>query len=363
MSDTKRKAAPVESSPALLAYLDELVEHLWRLIPGAIRGSDADAIHDARVATRRLKAALDLLESAIDHRRLRPFARTLRKLRKRLGPLRDLDVMGDHLRELKKEADEERLIAITWLEVRIDELRKLAVNEARDTAPPGKMLAKLGTWWGVRDDISEAAAVTDSLLADSLSRQIATFAKESNRLVAPMSSDAADAVVDRVDPHAIRIAGKSLRYTLEMARVQGFAFSGDVMKSFKRMQDSLGLWHDFIVLTERMLSISGDEQLAHHDAPTQRAILGLSQVTLRSAEEQLDKFAALWIEKGVAINEAIVRASAGASAGPSTDPDSSSEIVSDAPPAINESQTDRDPSDSEGTADREEISPDAPEAA
>src|SRR3954470_24134003 len=89
--------------PPLLAYLDELVENLRRLIPSAIRGNDADAIHDARVATRRLKAALDLLETAIDQRRLRPFAKTLRKLRRRLGPLRDLDVMGDHLRELKKD--------------------------------------------------------------------------------------------------------------------------------------------------------------------------------------------------------------------------------------------------------------------
>ncbi|MBC8106534.1 MAG: CHAD domain-containing protein [Anaerolineae bacterium] len=350
MSHEKHENDP--APPALLTYLDELVEHLRRLIPGAIRGSDADAIHDARVATRRLKAALDLLETAIDHRRLRPFANTLRKLRRRLGPLRDLDVMGDHLRELAKDADPDRATAIDWLEVRVEEFRKGAVSDARDTAPPGKMLAKLGTWWGVRDDISEATAITNSLLSDSLARQIATFAKESNRLVAPLSSDEPSTIVgERVDPHAIRIAGKSLRYTLEMARVQGFAFSGEVMKSFKRMQDSLGLWHDFIVLTERMLSISGDEQLAHHDAPTQRAILGLAQVTLRRAEEQLDKFADLWIEKGVAITDAIARTSA------------SPDISADEQAALSEPQTGRDLSDSGRTADPEAPASDAPEAA
>src|SRR4051812_36369647 len=74
MPHAKHKDDP--TPPALLTYLDELVEHLRRLIPTAIRGSDADAIHDARVATRRLKAALDLLQTAIDHRRLRPFAKT-----------------------------------------------------------------------------------------------------------------------------------------------------------------------------------------------------------------------------------------------------------------------------------------------
>lgn len=341
-----------ESPSALLKYLDELVENLRRLIPSAIRGNDADAIHDARVATRRLKAALDLLETAIDQRRLRPFAKTLRKLRRRLGPLRDLDVMGDHLRELKKDADDDRGTGIAWLELRLDECRKGAVDDARHNAPPGKMLAKLGTWWGVRDDISEASDVTNSLLSDSLSRQMATFAKESNRLVAPLSGDDVSAsTTDRVDPHAIRIAGKSLRYTLEMARVQGFVFSADVMKSFKRMQDSLGLWHDFIVLTERMLSLSGDDQLAHHDAPTQRAILGLAQITLRRAEEQLDKFADLWIEKGVAITDAIARTSA------------SPDISADEQSALSEPQTDRDRSGSARTEDPEAPASDAPEAA
>jgi len=338
------------ASSALLTYLDELVEHLRRLIPGAIRGSDADAIHDARVATRRLKAALDLLETTIDHRRLRPFAKTLRKLRRRLGPLRDLDVMGGHLIELKKDANEEQVNAIAWLEVRLEELRKSAVHEARDTAPPGKMLAKLGTWWGVRDDIAEASNATNSLLSDSLSRQIATFAKESNRLVAPLSIEEATALSDRVDPHAIRIAGKSLRYTLEMARVQDFAFSGDVLKSFKHMQEALGLWHDFIVLTERMLSISGDEQLAHHDAPTQRAILGLAQVTLRKSEEQLDQFAGLWMEKGTSITDAISRIAA----------PNATKVAS---VVLSESQTDLDPCDSASSADPAAPASDAPEAA
>ena len=322
---------------ALPGYLDELVEGLRRLIPTAIRDNDVDAIHDARVATRRLKAALDLLETTIDHRRLRPFARTLRKLRRRLGPLRDLDVMGDHLIELKKDATDDQQKAIAWLEIRLQNARKLSVHDARDSAPPGKMLAKLGTWWGVRDDITAAADVTNSLLTDSLARQLATFSRESNRLISP------EPAADQLNPHAIRIAGKSLRYTLEMARVQGFDFDGDVFKSFKQMQDALGLWHDFIVLTERMLAISGGEQLAHHDAPTQRAILGLAQVTLRKSEDQLDRFAQLWTERGPAISDAIAR------------------VATDR--AASALQTDLDPSGSTRTADPAAQASDAPEAA
>jgi CHAD domain-containing protein len=177
-----------------------------------------------------------------------------------------------------------------------------------------------------------------------------TFAKESDRLVAPLSHEEARSLGEHVDPHAIRIAGKSLRYTLEMARVQSFEFSGDVLKSFKQMQDALGLWHDFIVLTERMLSISGDEQLAHHDAPMQRAVLGLAQVTLRKSEEQLDLFADRWLEKGTRIRDAIARIAAPGAT-------SASSVV------ITESQTDLDPSATTPSAGPAAPASDAPEAA
>jgi hypothetical protein len=110
---------------------------------------------------------------------------------------------------------------------------------------------------------------------------------------------------DPVDPHAIRIAGKSLRYTLEMAVAAGYVIPSEVMKSFKKMQDALGLWHDYVVLTERMLAMSSDAQLAHHDAATQRNILALAQVTLGRAERFLEKFAGLWKTRGEALSAAI----------------------------------------------------------
>ena len=54
----------------LLAYLDGLVEQLQKDTPKALRAFDADAIHDARVATRRLRAATDLLAPILHERQL-----------------------------------------------------------------------------------------------------------------------------------------------------------------------------------------------------------------------------------------------------------------------------------------------------
>jgi CHAD domain-containing protein len=286
----------------LLAYIDGLVETLRALVPLAIRENQEEAIHDARVSTRRLKAAIDLLQPALSEDHLKPFAKTLRKLRRRLGPLRDLDVMDGHLKELLARGATKHADAIAWLSFRLQVQREAARDEASGDAPATKVLAKLGQWWGLREEIAEACEtdVTDGLIRDSLSRQLAEFSKEANRLADPDPSGPS-----RVDPHAIRIAGKSLRYTLEMAKVDGHPLSGDVTKTFKRLQDALGLWHDYVVLTERMLAMCSDEQLAHHDAAAQRRVLALAQATLQLAERYLAKFAELWKSRGSDVSQAI----------------------------------------------------------
>ena len=53
----------------LLDYLDSLVENLRNLVSSAVAGEDVDAVHDARVATRRLKAATLLVDEIVSKAR------------------------------------------------------------------------------------------------------------------------------------------------------------------------------------------------------------------------------------------------------------------------------------------------------
>ena len=105
-----------------LAYLDELMEQLHKNVPKALRDFDGEAVHDARVATRRLKAAMELLAPVLSDHHRHPFEKVLKKLRKRLGPLRDLDVMIERLAEMSSNA------AARWL---CDELIRLREKERR----------------------------------------------------------------------------------------------------------------------------------------------------------------------------------------------------------------------------------------
>src|SRR4030095_14233097 len=72
-------------------------EELFKHVPG-IRNGDPDAIHDARVATRRIRALLEVLGD--DHgSRHADLAQELRDLGRALGTARDLDIVVELLKD------------------------------------------------------------------------------------------------------------------------------------------------------------------------------------------------------------------------------------------------------------------------
>lgn len=326
----------------LVAYADGLMDALRRHVPAALKNWDEGAIHQARVATRKLKALLDLMGPVTDADRRRPLAKVLRRLRRRLGPLRDADVMLGHLKELGDCGPGRKCAgAIDWLSADLSRRRDALRAEATRGKAPVKVLAKLGAWWPVREQVEEAREAVDLLLAESLHLQLDAFAHQADRLVADaragkpkkqtdvspqrIEGETSTAPTDngqsappdgtlpaappgfaaRQDPHELRIAGKALRYTLEMAAVEGHALPRSLLKTFKRMQAFLGLWHDYVVLTEQSMRASLDAHVPHHDPRLQEELLELSRLTLRRAARQLDGFVKLWADRGPDVAAAV----------------------------------------------------------
>jgi hypothetical protein len=124
-----------------------------------------------------------------------------------------------------------------------------------------------------------------------------------------------------------------------MAREHRRKLEGRVMRTFKRMQEALGLWHDFVVVTEWAMRASLEGLLAHHDTKLQADVLSLARLTLSRSEQRLSKFAALWKEEGPALTRTIRE---------------SFPITQPPPPAVTESQTDPDPSATAEMSSREE---------
>jgi CHAD domain-containing protein len=286
-----------------LDRLDELVEELHQNVPKALKEWDADAIHDARVATRRLKAAIDLLQFVLSDHHRKPFGKALRKLRKCLGTLRDLDVMIENLALLTSHRTHGA--AAAWLRDHLIHRRDEAHDESRQGASAAAMLAKLATWADVRDEVIEAREAIDSLLAESLHLQLDAFAERADGIVPTNGSDSNEpkdrqdpSTRSGQDPHQLRIAGKLLRYTLELAQAQGHKLPASVTRSFKKMQERLGDWHDDVVLIECTMETSLDESVAYHDARLQQGLLALGQLFVRRATHELAGFSDLWKQRG-----------------------------------------------------------------
>jgi CHAD domain-containing protein len=297
---------PTAATFPLLAHLNALLEERRARVPAALGEWEAEAIHQSRVATRRLKAALDLMKPVLSKRPRRKIGQILRKLRRRLGPLRDADVMIDHLQDLG-ESSAQHAPAAAWLAKRLGEERESLRLKTSKGKRAAAVIAKLGAWEPVRREIETAREALDSLLAESLHLQLDAFAEQADRLCEP-TDDHPPSDTERQDPHELRISGKALRYTLEMAAAHGHDLPGSLTKTFKKMQDALGDWHDYVVLAEHATGAAIEEQLAHHAPDLMRDLFDFVRDILHKSKHELDDFRGLWRDEGDKVSRAIRQA-------------------------------------------------------
>ncbi|MBB4892464.1 CHAD domain-containing protein [Streptomyces olivoverticillatus] len=93
---TPPDAEPDTAGDHVLAYLREQAEALATLDPGARLGQD-DAVHQMRVATRRIRAALRTYGKVLDRRATAPVTDELQWLATELGVARDREVLAERL--------------------------------------------------------------------------------------------------------------------------------------------------------------------------------------------------------------------------------------------------------------------------
>ncbi|HMB95578.1 MAG TPA: CHAD domain-containing protein [Tepidisphaeraceae bacterium] len=272
----------------LCKYLDDLVTDLSRLAPAALEKFDEEAIHKSRVATRRLKAAIELLEPVLDKNHVKPFAKIGRRIRHRLGPLRDIDVMLNHLDDIKPTSP--HADAADWLREQLADDRDAARDKSRGKIPSGKILSRLATWKTLREDVIAAQEAVPSLLAESLHLQLDRFIEHAAQIK---------------NAHELRIAGKALRYTVELAKADKHKLPSDVLRTFKSMQDSLGTWHDYVVLAECAMRVSVDQELPLKNSALQRQVLSFASYCMSRADRSLGHFTQLWNERGQQLCDAI----------------------------------------------------------
>lgn len=133
---TKRMSArsePAADGGEFRAEMSKLIAErwgeVWRAAPVAIAGEDIEGVHDVRVATRRLRAAMDVAIPAFPTAWYRKLHAEAKQMTGKLGEVRDRDVLVESLNAELKEAPEVEHPGIHRLINRVEAERVVAREE------------------------------------------------------------------------------------------------------------------------------------------------------------------------------------------------------------------------------------------
>jgi CHAD domain-containing protein len=220
-ADEVARAALAERLLAVVHFLDKAIGD----------ADEAESIHQLRVWTRRAATALKLFAPAISDARRKKMQKTLRKLRRRAGDVRDCDVYLDRL-EHERIAPPKRVVRLLKQQRRLARRRLKALR--RRLRHNDHLELRV-------ERLLEAIAWPKR----HSSRQPPPYGKFCKQQLAPLAAEFFDLAGQDLKNddtlHALRIAGKRLRYALELAAaVMPARIHQRLYDSLDEVQDRLG---------------------------------------------------------------------------------------------------------------------------
>jgi triphosphatase len=259
--ETSTDTGPTEIGPTMtlggvaFAVLRRQFAEMRAHEPGTRLGEDPEELHDMRVATRRMRAAMKVFEGALPER-ARWLREELRWLAHTLGDVRDLDVQGERfegwmdetagddaeplrkvLNAFEKQREEVRGRMLEALDsTRYERLESSFAEMLRRGPGAERELAQGNGHDPGREPVTSAAPAL-------IFRRYRKWRKAAKRL-------------DETSPpgafHDFRKRGKKLRYALEfVSEVYGKPVQA-LIKPLKALQDDLGDHQDAVVAAETL---------------------------------------------------------------------------------------------------------------
>ena len=274
-AESRRRAAAKSKSAALERLLDQpmgskpgvdpddtmaiaagkvIAFHFVRMAKhekGTRRGEDVEELHDMRVSTRRMRAALRVFGGHIDMKHMKPLLRGLQRTGRTLGTVRDLDVFMEKTQVYLDALPEERRHELDPL---------LEVWAAERERARGVMIEFLDSGFFAR--FKEDFA---SFFEDPEQVAMPLFAKDGTPLAHRVRHVVPAVVYERVGAvraydewvgraevplerlHQLRITAKAMRYTLEFFQEVLGPQAKPLIEEVKGLQDHLGDMQDAVV--------------------------------------------------------------------------------------------------------------------
>jgi len=217
--------------PRLARLLELTLQPEW--------SKDAEALHQVRLASRRVRTVLELADPEL-YPRYRRHAKCLRSLTEALGMPRELDVHVARLQAIK-ESDPNPIqeAVVEHLQEKLDRRRR---RQYRTMERELEDLS-LDELAGLREDVLLPESDASPLLAQEVWDRLVLFAQPMEEALLPLlEQEEANAL------HGFRIHVKCLRYALEILESAFPAPMTEWLVRLKGLQTMLGDHHDFALL-------------------------------------------------------------------------------------------------------------------
>ena len=277
------EVSPAVDPGLLKKALHRQMKAFFSLESDVLVGEDPEAIHDMRVASRRLQEILQVVLP--NTKALRRLHRDIRDTRRAQADTRDLDVITAHLRNRRERATKDDLAGgMGLLLADLVSRRKKAQLSLR------KNLARLD----LRPMQSHLVGVVQNVLIESLNTspiaaRIVDTLDGRDRAFREAVAVAHD-TLGANDLHNARIAGKKLRYILELVDRVEMGDLKDRVREFREIQESLGKWHDLEVLEEVLIGFCGDRDHIRDHTRAVQALYSLIHEGRRAKAHHLKTF-------------------------------------------------------------------------
>ena len=273
--------------------LDHLREHVGRLKTHdpLVRADEHDAVHQMRVAGRRLRSALATFRPMLDRGVTDPLRLELQWLGTALGDARDAEVTRDHLRGLVEAQPAELVLGpvVERITRSMDARYRAAHDEALVDLDTPRYFALLDALDRLVDDppfTAEARGAADDVLLPLVAK---TF-KRIRRLVDDAETEADPHRHDEL-LHEVRKAAKRARYAGE-ALVPSYRRPAKVWaQKMEGIQESLGEHQDTVVIREKLLALAAEAFASGENTFTYGRLHGLEE---KRAADTEDLFEHAW---------------------------------------------------------------------
>ena len=229
------------------SYLAEQMQALNAYAPYAYEGLHPEGVHQMRVATRRLRAALKAFGDILPANSARSLAAEAGWLCDVLGAVRDLDVHLEHLHGYRESLPRERQHSLDAYEQHLERARTRARRCLTTVLASNRYRRFRSSYLKLQEQARQIGADDGPSIAEFaheyVPKRIATVRRDGRKI----RSDSPPAAY-----HRLRIRIKKLRYGLEILNGPYGEELARASKSLRRLQGRLGDHQDACVAEEEL---------------------------------------------------------------------------------------------------------------